>query len=377
MQNDCNNAASALDDLEKFIRIELAPQAGQFDRLGMIPPTLIAQAKALGLFSLIVDKAYGGLARSNKEIATLCEHMGGACASFLSLYTVHSMVTTAVAKLGNAQQKEKYLPLLAQGKLLAAFSLSEPNAGSNVSAVQTTICQRDNTLVISGRKKWISFGQIADIFLVVGQLNNRPVAVLLPRDTPGLTITPINDMHGFKAAMLAELAFDECVVAPENIVGSTTMGLAQIVGTTLDFGRFSIACGSLGIAQASLDVALKYAKERKQFDKSLLDFQMIKDIIADMIVDVRASRLLCHDAAVARQENSIDAVIKTSVAKYHAAKVALQVSDQAVQVLGANGLSDAFPAARYLRDAKIMNIIEGSVQIHKQVIADHNTNWMV
>jgi glutaryl-CoA dehydrogenase (non-decarboxylating) len=261
------------------------------------------------------------------------------------------------------------LPRLASGEALAAFALSEPQAGSDVQGVSTTLAPLEDGLRVTGVKQWISFGQVADVFLVIGKHAGKLVAVLVERSTPGLAVEPIRDMLGFRAAMLARITLHDCVVPRHNLVGSVDFGLAQIVGSVLDHGRYCIAFGSLGLAQASLDASRRYAQERTQFGRPLAEHQLIQQLLADMIVNVHAARLLCAQASRARAARAADMIMSAVVAKYFAARVAEQAASTAVQIHGANGCSSQYPVQRYLRDSKILQIIEGSVQMQQVLIA--------
>lgn len=345
--------------------------ADRFDREQKIPVDVIRQLAEAGMLGGQVPVLYGGAGHDPLTMGQLCEEVGRVSASLLSLITVHTMVSLAIGRWGSAAQKQTWLPELAHGRTLGAFALTEPNVGSDVKSVETIVRRDGDSFVINGTKKWISFGQIARLFLVVGNYDGKLAALLVERDSPGLSLEPISDMFGFRAAMLAEVRLRDCVVPADNLIGSRDFGFSQIVGSVLDHGRFCIAWGCVGLAQACLDACLDYTERRMQFGRPLKDHQLVQRVMADMIVNVRAARLLCQDAARTRAGGDPDMIIGASVAKYFSAGVVEKVANDAVQIHGANGCSSEYPVQRYLRDAKVMNIIEGSAQMQQMMIAQH------
>jgi alkylation response protein AidB-like acyl-CoA dehydrogenase len=224
--------------------------------------------------------------------------------------------------------------------------------------------------VLHGHKKWITYGQIADVFLLFAQLNGKVSAFLVERDTPGLSMIPIAGMLGTRASMLAELHLQDCVIAKENLVGGSGFGLAPIATSALDIGRFSVACGCVGIAQACLDATLAFTSTRKQYGTLLKEHQLIQQMVTDMITNVKAARLLCHHAAYLKDKGDPATLMETFIAKYFASTAAMKAANDAVQIHGALGCSSEYPVQRYLRDAKVMEIIEGSTQIQQITIAN-------
>jgi alkylation response protein AidB-like acyl-CoA dehydrogenase len=281
------------------------------------------------------------------------------------------MVSYAILKWGSRYQKAQWLPGLASGECIGAFALSEPGVGSDARSVETTATLQDNHYVLRGRKKWISYGQIADLFLLFAQVNGKVSVFLVERDAPGLSILPITGMLGTRASMLAELHLEDCTVPKESLVGGIGFGLAPIGTSALDIGRYSVACGCVGIAQACLDATLSFTSSRKQYGTLLKEHQLIQQMVTDMITNVRAARRLCHHAGTLKDEGDPASLMETLIAKYFASTIAMKAASDTVQIHGALGCSSEYSVQRYLRDAKVMEIIEGSSQIQQITIASY------
>lgn len=357
--------------LREFISREVARRASVMDSEQRVPRELIEACAALGFFGTQICRRYGGREYAALDTGLLCEVTGAASASMLSLFAVHTMLSLAISRWGTAEQRESWLPRLACGSALGAFALSEPEAGSDVEAVQTTLVELGTTVVVSGTKTWISFGQIADVFVVVGKLAGKITAAIVDRDTPGLEVKPIAHVLGFRAAMLAELRLDRCIVPKQNLLGSRDFGLAQVVGSVLDHGRYCIAWGCVGLAQACLEASLRYAARRSQFGRSLAEHQLVQEMLANMLVETRAARLLCAEAAKARAAGDPDMIMAAVIAKYFAAGAADRAASCATQIHGANACDSRYSVHRYLGDSKIMSIIEGTAQIQQMLIAQY------
>jgi alkylation response protein AidB-like acyl-CoA dehydrogenase len=300
----------------------------------------------------------------------LHEEVGRGCSSLRSLLTVHSMVSYAVLRWGSSRLKDTWLPQLAQGGAIAAFALSEPKVGSDARSVETTATRAGDAYVLHGEKRWITFGQIADIFLVFARCADQPTAFLVERNNPGVRVEPIHGMLGTRASMLAALHFEDCIVPRANMVGGVGFGFAAVGTSALDLGRFSVASGCVGIGQACLEACSRYTSERRQFGAHLREHQLIRQMVTDMVTNVKAARLLCHHAAYLREIGDPCAGAETFVAKYFASTMATKVARDAVQIHGAYGCSPDSPVQRYLRDATVMEIIEGSTQIQQITIAE-------
>lgn len=363
------DASTAEPDFRATLAGILDGRAEQFDREQAIPEEILSALARQGWLATQVPGEWGGTPLDAHAMGRLCEAFGAESASLLSLLTVHSMACQALNRWGTPAQKADWLPGLAAGRTIGAFALSEPEAGSDARAVGTVLTPDGDDLRLDGVKKWISFGQRADLFLVVAKLDSRIATLLVPRDTPGLSVTAIRNLLGFRSAMLAEIHFHDCRLPRANLIGSTDFGLAQVVGSVLSHGRFCIAWGAVGVAQACLDASLDYARQRVQFGQPIGMHQLVQHKIADMITDTRAARLLCREAAAQLAAGHPEMIMSTVVAKYFAAAAAERIAADAVQLHGANGCTEDFPVQRQLRDAKILNLIEGSAQIHQMMIA--------
>ncbi|MBW4431913.1 MAG: acyl-CoA dehydrogenase family protein [Pelatocladus maniniholoensis HA4357-MV3] len=353
-----------------FVNQEICPHAREWDRKEFTPLELIKKIAERGFLGAILPQEYGGKGMDMITYGILNEEIGRGCSSVRSLLTVHNMVSQALCKWGNKSQKEYWLPKLASGENIAAFALSEPNVGSDAKSVETTATLADDAYVLNGHKKWITYGQIADVFLVFAKCEGRPSAFLVEKNSPGLSIKPMSGILGTRASMVAELQFDNCYLPLENLVGKLGFGFSYIAASALDYGRYSVASGCVGIAQACLEACIKYTKERKQFGVYLKEHQLIRQKITQMITNTKAARLLCYQAGYLKEINDPNSIIETSIAKYFTSTVATKIANDAVQIHGGNGCSSEYSVERYLRDSKIMEIIEGSTQIQEITIAE-------
>lgn len=353
----------------EFVREHITPYADVWDREERVPAELIERLRANGFLGspLPVDAGGGGLDAITYGLLT--EELARGCSSVRSLLTVHDMVTLALWRWGSRELKARVGTAVARAELLCALALSEPEAGSDASGVQTEARAEGDGYVLNGRKKWITYGQIADLFLALTRCEGKLTAFLVPADAKGFARRPLRGIVGTRASLLAELEFDNCFVPASHLVGRIGFGLSHVVGAALDHGRYSVAWGAVGIAQACLDACLEYTATRKQFGVELSQHQLVQRKLTNMITDTRAARLLCYRAGYLRQIGDPGAPSETLVAKYFASKAAVRAANDAVQLHGANGLTEDYPVARYLRDARVTEIIEGSTQIQQISIA--------
>jgi glutaryl-CoA dehydrogenase (non-decarboxylating) len=363
---------AARQEFRAFVAAAIAPHADRWDREEAIPAELPRQLAARGYLGALLPPEHGGRGLDAITYGLLTEEIGRACSSVRSLLTVHDMVAHAILRWGSRAQRERWLPALARGEVLGALALSEENAGSDAQGVETVAVEdadADDGFVLTGRKKWTTFGQLAGLFLVFAQCGGKPTAFLVERGTPGLEVTPIRGMLGTRASMLAGLSLDGCRVPRANLVGRVGFGVSHVAAAALELGRYSVAWGAVGIAQACLDACLAYAGSRRQFGAPIGEHQLVRAMLSDMVTGVRAGRLLCCRAGYLRQAGDPGAFPETMVAKYFCGRLAAQAAADAVQIHGANGCSESFPVARYFRDAKVMEIIEGSNQIQQITIS--------
>lgn len=356
-------------EFREFVDAEVAPLADRCDREARLPPELIARLARRGYLGALTPAEYGGRGMDMLTFGLLNEELGRGCTSARTLITVQNMAIRAIHRWGSDPLKESWLRPLASGRKIAAFGLTEPEHGCDAGGIETTITPSGDDLVLDGHKRWISYGQIADVFLAFGQTEGKLCAVLVERDSPGLSIVPMPGILGDRAGMLAELRFEGCAVPAANLVGGVGFGLSAVGFTALGIGRYSIAWGCVGMAQACLDASLRYTRSRKQFGERLREHQLIKSMIADMAVEITAARALCYQAGVQGEADDREAFELMLMAKYFASNVAVRVSGNAVQIHGANGYTRDYPVERFFRDAKITQMIEGSNEMLQLMIS--------
>ncbi len=354
-----------------FVDAEVAPHADRFDQDECISEALIKQLGREGYLGSVVPADQGGTGRDMVTFGILNEELGRGCSSVRSLLTVHSMAAHSILKWANKDLKSRMLPRLVSGELIGAFALTEPDVGSDAKSIETTARLVGDRYVLNGRKRWITFGQIADIFLLFGHIDGKITAFMVEKDSPGFSVKPITGMLGTRGSMLAELHLNDCEIPEANRIGGIGFGLAAIVTSALDIGRYSVAWGSVGIAQACLEACLSYTSNRTQFGRPLKDHDLIRQMMTDMVTNTKAARLLCYQAGYLKDTGDPSTVMETWIAKYFASTAAVKIASDAVQIHGANGCSSAYPVQRYFRDAKIMEIIEGSTQIQQINIAKY------
>lgn len=359
------------ESFRAFVEEAIVPYADGFDQEEYTPPDLIKKIGQQGYLGALIAPEWGGRGMDMITFGILNEEFGRGCSSLRSLLTVHSMVTYAIQRWGDRLQKERWLPRLAAGEAIGAFALSEPNAGSDARGIETHASLRGDTYILNGRKKWITYGEIADVYLLFAQCEGTVSAFLVESNSPGFSRKPIRGMVGTRASMIAELILEDCQVPATNAVGKKGFGVASVTTSALDIGRYSVACGCVGIIQACFEASRRYTSERKQFDTLLKNQQLIQQMMTGMITNLRAARLLCYNAGYLKDIGAPNTIMETWIAKYFASTAAARIASDAVQIHGANGCSSDYPVQRYWRDTKVMEIIEGSTQIQEINIAGY------
>ncbi len=360
-------------EAEMFAAEQIGPRAREFDENGVLADDLIQDMAARGYLTANFPIEYGGLGLDPVHFGLFQQAIGKADCATRTLLTVHAALCgESLLRWGTKEQKQLWLPSMAKGESLAAFALSEPNVGTDAKSVETSYRKVGNTYILNGKKKWISFGDKADLFLVIAGNDQRQIsAFLIPRDLPGVTTTPMKGMLAGRATHLAMIEFDNVEVPATNLVGMEGSGFTSVVSTALDHGRYSIAWAGVSIAQEALNQMVTYARERKQFGKRIAEFQLIKGLIADTTTETHAARSLCLKAGEMRKNKAQDAVMETTMAKYFTSKVAMKAATDCVQVHGGNGCISDFPAERLFREAKLLEIIEGTSQIQQELISGY------
>jgi len=352
-----------------FVDREVVPHADRYHFEQSTPREAIDRMADMGYLGLSLPPAFGGAGKDNVTLGLLHEEFGRGCASLRSLLTVHAMVAHSILRWGSRDQKERWLARLAAGKTLAALALSEPSIGSDAQGVLTEAVQTDDGYVLRGEKKWITYGQLADLFLVFARCQGQPTAFLVERGAPGLSTEPISDLLGLRASMTARVLFQECRIPKDCLLGRIGFGVSHIAASALELGRITVAWGCVGLAQACTDACLLYTNDRVQFGARLRDHQLIQQMISDMITEVTAARLLCLQSSRMRDSQDPEFPMATAIAKYFSSRAAVAAALNAVQIHGANGCSREYPIQRHLGDAKVMELIEGSSQIQQMSIA--------
>jgi glutaryl-CoA dehydrogenase (non-decarboxylating) len=358
-----------MNDARSWVESELAPHAGRYDADGRLPRSLLDALSARGWLAAAIAERYGGTGWDPVALGRLHGEIGRACASTRSFLTVQTMVATALQRWACEALKAEILPSLATGARLAAFALSESDAGSDAKALGTIARRTQDGFVLGGEKRWVSFGQVADVILLFGRLDDAMAAFLVDADTPGLVREPVNGLLGLRASQLATLKLDGCFVPEARCVGGGDLPLSPVAATALDIGRYSVAWGCVGQAEACLEASVAHTSTRRQFGKRLLDHQLVARHVARMVASSKAARLLCEEAGERRAARAEDAVWATQVAKYFAATAAFEAASTAVQLHGAAGCVAGAAVERHFRDAKVMEIVEGSTEIHELMIA--------
>jgi alkylation response protein AidB-like acyl-CoA dehydrogenase len=358
-----------LDAAREFVDAYVAPCADAWDRAGSLPEDLHDRVSAAGLWAPFLPVATGGQGLDMVGFGALHEEVGRGCSSVRSLLTVHAMVAWAVLRFGDEAQREHWLPGLAAGRTVGAFCLSEPDAGSDTAAIATTATAHGGGWRLNGVKKWITNGRRADVFLVFARHGAGIVALLVPRRAPGIRVQPIDDLLGARASMLAELAFDDVELGPDALLGPSEFASGMVLTGVLDLGRYSVASGCVGIIRACLEACAGYTERRTVGGQPLRDLPLIQSKMSDMVTDLRAGRLLVADAGRLKDAGDSATLMATWIAKYFASTAAARHASEAVQIHGANGCGPQYPVARYYRDAKVMEIIEGSTEVQRTTIA--------
>ena len=353
-----------------FVAREVLPYAAHWDREQALPRAILARLAQEGYLGAGVPREYGGRGWDAPTVGALHEALGRGSSALTNVLTVQAMVSMTLLKWGTAEHKRAWLPALARGEAIGAFALTEPQAGSDLQGLATEISERAGMLEVNGVKRWISCGQFAGVFLVFGRLEGRPAACLVPRETPGLRVAPITDLMGFRAAGLAELRLDGARVPVANLVGRPGFALSHVAALGLHHGRLSTACAALGLLRACVEESATHAAARRIGERHVGDLGMVRSLLARMGTEFEAARLLCLDACHAEDERLPEAFEKALMAKYFASRAAVRAAADAVQIHGAAGCHASAPVSRYYRDAKILEIIEGTTQVHEDLLGE-------
>lgn len=359
--------------VQGFVEKEVRPLASSMDREGHFPRDLVKKLASLGLMGAYIPPEYGGAGMDLVSYVIVMEEISKAWASLGVIMTVNnSLACDPIHRFGTESQKQRYLKPLARGERLGCYALTEPGAGSDAGAIKTRARRENGGYTLNGSKIFITNGQQADLAIVYAvtapeQGKHGISAFLVEKGTPGFLVGKLEDKMGLRSSDTAELIFQDCPVPAENLLGVENEGF-KIALSTLDGGRIGIAAQSLGIAQACLEEATRYARERHQFGRPIGDFEAIRFMLADMAMEIQAARLLTYRAAHRRQQGR-RITLHSAQAKLLASEMANRVAYKAVQIFGGYGYIKDFPVERYYRDARITTLYEGTSEIQRLVIA--------
>lgn len=353
----------------------IAPRASEVDENGEFPIENIKVLSELGLMGLTIPEEYGGTKTDNLTYSMVVEEIARGCASTASIMSIHSSTTcVAIEKFGTEEQKRKYLPSLAGEGKICAFALTEADSGSDAGSIKTSAIIDGDSYVINGTKCFISNSGVADVYTIFAKTDKNNgtkgiSAFIVEAGTPGLSIGKHENKMGIRGSITCELIIDNLRIPKENLLGEEGKGF-KIALATLDCARVGVGAQAVGIAQAAYDTALAYAKERKQFGNPIIEFEGISFMLADMAMQIESARLLVYKAACASDVGKPFGK-DAAICKCYASDMAVQVCLNAIQILGGYGYMKEYPTERYLRDAKITQIYEGTNQIQRVVISNY------
>jgi len=370
-----------LTDEQKLIREtardftdrEIVPVARENDRNERFDLDLVGKLGEMGYLGPIVDEEYGGRGLDYRTYGLIVEEIGRGDSSARTVVSVQtSLVCSSIQRWGSEEQKHEWLPKLCTAEILGCFGLTEPNTGSDAANLSTRAEKTDGGWKISGQKQWISMGNYAKLALIFAQTDPEKAhrglaAFLVPTDSSGFSSSEIHGKLGLRAADTAELSLDAVEVGDEALLGDVGDGF-KVAMSALDSGRFSVASGCVGICQGCVNASVEYAKERQQFGRPIASFQLVQEMIADMVVDTEAARALVWRAGWLKDTGQPNTT-ETSIAKLYATEAAVRSANNAIQVHGGSGYVDDHPVERYLRDARVTTLYEGTSQIQKLIIA--------
>jgi len=362
-----------LELVDEVSEKEIAPLSDEIAQKGEFPRKNIEKLASLDLFGVTIPPEYGGLGMDYLTWALIAERISRACATTGLIFGANLLCTFPLLNFGNEWQKSKFLPPLARGRSLGAFALTEPEAGSDAGNVQTTARREKGGYILNGNKIFITNGEVADIYIVIANLDKKRgarglAAFIVGKGAEGFSFGQHFKKMGLEALPNVELIFEDCWVPEENLLGGEKKGF-RIAMQTFAAGRKGVGVGALGIAEAAFEKARDYSKERIQFGRSISTFQAIQHILADMATKIEAARYLLYKAAWLLDRGKPFEKY-ASMGKLYASEAAMWVSTKAVQVLGGYGYMKDYPVERYMREAKLFEIIEGTSEIQRGIIAN-------
>ncbi|MCM8784137.1 MAG: acyl-CoA dehydrogenase family protein [Candidatus Omnitrophica bacterium] len=361
------------DLARKIAEEKIKPVAAKYDESEEFPWEIMKILASSDLFGVYIPQEYGGLGGGVMELAIVTEELSRACGGIAVCFAATGLGTYPIILFGNDQQKKKYLPDIASGKKLAAFALTEANAGSDASAIQTTAEKKGDYYILNGTKQWITNGGEAEVYTVIAMTDRSKgargaTAFILEKGMEGFSFGKKEKKMGIRASATRELVFNNCKVPKENVLGKEGMGFI-VAMKTFDMSRPGVAAQAVGIAQGALDLTIEYAKQRKQFGQTISSFQGIQFMLAEMATYVEAARALIYAVCRAVDKGEKNIAKESAMAKLFASDVCMKVTTDCVQIFGGYGYMRDYPIEKYMRDAKITQIYEGTNQIMRNVIA--------
>lgn len=357
----------------KIAEEKVRPVAAKYDQTEDFPWDVMHILAQSDLFAIFVPSEYGGTGGGVLDLCLVTEELSRACGGIAVCYAASALGTFPIILFGNEEQKKKYLPDLASGKKISGFGITEPEAGSDASAIKASARKEGNYYILNGIKHFITNGGEAQIYTIIAMTDKTKgargaSAFIVEKGAPGFTFGKKEEKLGIRTSATRELIFTDCKIPKENLLAKEGMGFI-VTMKTFDMSRPGVAAQAVGIAQGALDIAIKYAKERHQFGKSISSFQGIQWMLADMAMQVEAARALVYACAREIDAGCKDIAKDSAAAKCFASDVAMKVATDAVQILGGYGYMRDYPAEKYMRDAKITQIYEGTNQIQRNIIA--------
>ncbi|HET7318296.1 MAG TPA: acyl-CoA dehydrogenase family protein [Nitrospirota bacterium] len=361
-------------DLARQIAVEkIVPVRAELDEHNKFPADIMKAMAQADLFGIYIPEEYGGLGKKSLELCIAVEELSRACVGVSTSFAANALGTYPILLHGSDAQKKKYLPDIAAGRKYVAFGLTEANAGSDASGVRTTGKLDGNEYVLNGTKQWITNGGEADVYTVIAITDKAKgprgaSAFIVEKGTPGFTFGKKENKMGIRASSTTELIFNNCRIPRENLIAKEGMGFI-VAMKTLDSSRTGVGAQGVGVAQGAIDEALQFAKQRVQFGQPVAAFQAVQHMLADMQTQTEAARSLVYSVARYIDSGAKDVSRASAMAKLFATDVAMKVTTDAVQVMGGSGYMKEYPVEKMMRDAKILQIYEGTNQIQRNVIA--------
>lgn len=373
MDFDFNEEQKMIQDtIRKFADEEIAPVAAENDKKGEFPRDIFEKLAGLGFMGTPIPEEYGGAGFDYISHAIVAEEIGRVDSSMRGTYSVQvSLVELPILKFASEEQKKKYLPKLTSGEWIGCYGLTEPDAGSDPASMVATAKEDGDYYVLNGQKTWITNAGIADLAIIYAKTDPDAgargiTAFFVERGFEGYSTRDLHDKLGLRASNTGEIFLEDCRVPKENVMGEVNKGFKVALGT-LNFGRYTVAAGCVGSAQGCIDICKEHAKQRIQFGKPIASFQLVQQMIADMVVECEAGRLLVYRAGHFKNKD-VPNIRETSIAKYYCSEMVNRVAYKAIQIHGGYGFSGEYPVERFYRDARINTLYEGTSQIQQLII---------